>query len=148
MNILFLQEAALNAGDAAIGGGIVAALMVMFAVMMLIMVVLYIYLGFVYMAIGKKAKYPLYGLAWIPGIGPLIVTNRIADMHWWPILLLAGFWIPIVGQLLMLALAVFSTIWLWKTFEAVDRPGWWALLCLIPIVNLVMLGIAAWGGKK
>jgi hypothetical protein len=37
---------------------------------------------------------------------------------------------------------------MWKTFEAVGRPGWWAIFMIIPILNivyLVFLGIAAWG---
>ena len=66
-------------------------------------------------------------------------------MHWWPWLFLIGIIIPFVGGLLLLAFSVFGIIWQWKMFEAVGKPGWWALLCLIPVVNLIMIGIAAWG---
>ena len=45
MNILFLQEAALNADDVALGSGIIAALMAVFAVVLIIGVALYINLS-------------------------------------------------------------------------------------------------------
>jgi hypothetical protein len=77
--------------------------------------------------------------------------EQIAKMHWWPILLLVGFWIPFVGAIGAIVLAVFAIIWMWKTFEAVGRPGWWILLGLIPglggLIVLILLGVAAWGKK-
>jgi hypothetical protein len=33
----------------------------------------------------------------------------------------------------------------WKIAEAVKRPGWWGILLIIPIVNLVVIGLMAWG---
>lgn len=115
-----------------------------FLIFLLIAVGIYIYISFAYMSIGKKAKVSVYYLAWIPVIGPLIVTSQAARMHWWPILLLIGIWIPIINIAIAIVLLILSTIWLWKTFEAIKKPGWWAILCLIPIVNLILLGIAAW----
>jgi len=44
----------------------------------------------------------------------------------------------------MIVFYVYVFIWLWKLYEAVKRPGWWALLWLLPIVGWVMIGIAAW----
>lgn len=108
-------------------------------------IAVWVYLSFAYTAIGKKAKLKNPELAWIPVVGPLIVTSKAAKMHWWPILLLIGFWIPVLNSILYIVVTVFATIWLWKTFELINKPGWWALLCLIPIVNLVLLGVAAWG---
>ena len=145
MSLLFLEELVMDpalAGGAM--GGIIAFIMGMLIVFFIIIVLVYVYMSLAYMAIAKKAKYSMPGLAWIPYVGPLIVTNRISGMHWWPLLLLIGIWIPYVGPLLSLAVVVFSTIWLWKTFEEIDKPGWWAILCIIPVVNLVMIGIAAW----
>ena len=117
-----------------------------FAIISLIMgVVLWVYLSFAFMAIAKKAKLSTPGLAWIPGVGPAIIAFQCSGMHWWPWLFLIGIIIPFVGGLLLLAFSVFGIIWQWKMFEAVGKPGWWALLCLIPVVNLIMIGIAAWG---
>jgi len=104
----------------------------------------YIYTSFAFMAIAKKAKYSKPGIAWIPGIGPLLITSKTAKMHWWPILLLVLSPIPFIGGIASIAVAVFSIIWLWKTFEVIGKPGWWAILTLLPIVNFVILGIAAW----
>lgn len=128
-----------------LGAGTLALISALIVLWTILAIVIYVYSSWAFMAIGKKTKQRNYGLAWIPIVGPLIITSQAAKMHWWPILLLAGAWIPIVGSLLSIVVIVFSVIWLWKTFEAIKRPGWWALLCLIPIVNLVLIGIAAWG---
>lgn len=155
MNILFLQEAALNADAAAIASGLFAGffavMMAIFAVVIIIGIAFYIYTSFVYMAIGRKAGFSSPGLAWIPVVGPAIVASQVAEMHWWPILLLIGSFIPVVNIIVILVFTIFFIIWMWKTFEAVGRPGWWAIFMIIPILNivyLVFLGIAAWGGKK
>jgi hypothetical protein len=151
MSLLFLADMPLGSKEAlaglGLGAGALALIAAFIVVLFIVMVLVYIYSSFAYMAIAKKAKYSMPGLAWIPVVGPLIVTAKIAKMHWWPILLLIGFWIPIIGGILNLVVFVFSIIWLWKTFEAIKKPEWWAILCIIPIVNLVILGIAAWSKK-
>ncbi len=159
--MLFLQEAALDfgnsltSGDVAVAGGLLggllAFLMAIIVFVIIVAVGMYIYMSFAFMAIAKRTGTKPAGIAWIPSIGPLLLSSKIAKMHWWPILFLAGVWIPILNWFLIVALAVFAIIWMWKTFIAVGRPGWWAILALIPIVNIayiVLLGIAAWGGKK
>ncbi|MGB9707969.1 MAG: hypothetical protein ACPLXC_01415 [Candidatus Pacearchaeota archaeon] len=127
-----------------LGASILAFIGTLLVLWIIMGIVIYVYYSWAFMSIGKKVKFKYPGLAWIPAVGPLIITSQAAKMPWWPILLLAGFWIPVVGVILNLVIMVFSVIWLWKTFEEVDRPGWWAILCLIPIVNLVLIGIAAW----
>ena len=116
------------------------AMMMVFFVMA---VVFWVYSSFAFMAIAKKAKDKMPGLAWIPGVGPTIVAFRSAGMPWWPWLLLIGIVIPFVGWIALLAFAVFSVVWTWKLFEKIRKPGWWAILMLIPFVNLVMMGIVA-----
>ncbi|MBU3913577.1 MAG: hypothetical protein KKB21_01540 [Nanoarchaeota archaeon] len=152
--MMFLEDLALSAADSAALGGVLGGLFAMLAAFMilffLIGIGLYIYVSLAFMAIARKAKYSTPGIAWIPGIGPLIIEYKVSKMHWWPWLLLIGYLfmvIPVLGFLASLALlvfAVFSVIWMWKMFEAVNRPGWWAILSLIPVVNLILLGIAAW----
>lgn len=143
--MLFLQTAAF---DSAAVGGILAGLLLAGAVFMfiffLLMVGVYIYSSLAFMAVARKAKQTSPGLAWIPGVGPTIIAFRAAKMHWWPWILLAGFIIPVVGFIAGIVFIVFSVIWQWKMFEAVKRPGYWALLSLIPVVNFVLIGIAAW----
>jgi len=124
---------------------LIAGMIVFFVVLL---VALYIYLGLAFTAIGKKAKLKTPGLAWIPFLGPLIIAYQTSKMHWWPWLLIIGFVIPFLNFLAIIAFTVFAYIWTWKMFEAVKKPGWWALLGLIPFVGglvlLVMYGVAAW----
>ena len=144
--MVFLETAAIS-GDAfggAMLGGLLAAGIFFVFMFFLLMVGIYVYTSFAYMAIARKAKLSSPGLAWIPGIGPLIITYKASKMHWWPWLLFIGFIIPFVNFIAIIIFEVFAIIWLWKTFQAVKRPGWWAIVSLIPVVNLILLGIAAW----
>lgn len=141
--MIFLQSAAFNPDT--ISSGAFAALVGAFLVAFIIYaVVMYIYSSFAFMAIARKAKYPSPGIAWIPAVGPALIASKTAKMHWWPILLLIGALIPFIGGIFGLAFTVFFIIWLWKTFEVIGKPGWWAILMIIPIVNIIILGIAAW----
>jgi hypothetical protein len=128
-------------------GGLFALMAGMIVFLILIVIAVYIYLGFAFMAIARKAKLKMPGLAWIPFVGPLIIAYQTSKMHWWPWLLLIGYVVPVIGWIAQIAFAVFAVIWLWKMFEKIKRPGWWAILCIIPIVNFVLFGIAAWSKK-
>ncbi|MEM1535208.1 MAG: hypothetical protein QW199_00490 [Candidatus Pacearchaeota archaeon] len=142
--------------------------------LIILTIALYIYISFAFMAIAKKGKYKWPGIAWIPGIGPLLIASQLAKMHWWPLLL----FIPLVISLALFSsflpllliisfeatlvliliagisyilLCIYSVIWLWKTFKLLGRPGWWAIFYPFPILNLVflvLLGIVAWGKQK
>ena len=121
---------------------------VFFAWFLLLFALLYIYLSFAYSSLGRKARLKSPGLAWIPGVGPIIIAYQASKAHWWPWILLVSYIIPFVGIITGLVFMVYVFIWHWKLFEAIGRPGWWALLMLIPIVNFVMIGVAAWGNNK
>lgn len=131
-------------------GGLIALILGLLVVSLVIFALIWVYMSFAYTAIGRKAKLSYPGLAWIPGIGPTITAFRASGMHWWPWLLLVTVlvsWIPVISIIYMLAIllfAVYSIVWHWKMFEVIDKPGWWAILMIIPVVNLVMIGIAAW----
>jgi len=140
-------EEFMTLGSESISGGpeaIIGLIASMFLIFLVISVVMYVFMGFAFMSIAKKAKLPTPGLAWIPGVGPLIIAYQASKMHWWPWLLLIGSVIPFLNFFTGLAFMVFAIIWLWKTFEAVNKPGWFALLSIIPIVNFIVIGIAAW----
>ena len=112
----------------------------------------YIYLGFAFMALGRKANVKTPELAWIPfGIGPLIIAYQTSKMHWWPWLLLIGLIIPYLNYIISIVFTVYAFIWLWKLFEKIGRPGWWVLFNLIPgignLVFLILAGVAAWAKK-
>lgn len=163
--MLFLQG--LGAADATtipaeFQPAIFAAFAAMMGIFLVVMAILWVYMSFAYMALGKKARVSAPGLAWIPGVGPLIIAFKASKMHWWPWLMLLSIlvmWIPVLGWIAfivcMIIFGVYQYIWSWKLFEAVKRPGWWALISLggaIPFVGflfsiayLVLIGIAAWG---
>lgn len=109
----------------------------------------YIFLGFAFMAIGKKAGLSMPALAWIPFFGPMIIAFQASKMHWWPWLLYIGMILGVfnvyIYYIASLIFFVMYIIWIWKMFEAIKKPGWWAILCLIPIVNIILISIAAWG---
>ncbi len=128
-------------------GEILALIAGMILISIIVAIGLYIYTSFAFMAIAKKAKQKNPGLAWIPGVGPLIIAYQTSKMHWWPWLLLIGCLIPFLGWIATMTFWVFSIIWMWKMFEKVKKPGWWAILMIIPIVGLIMVGIAAWSKK-
>lgn len=108
----------------------------------------YVYISFAGMTIGRKAKVTNPGLAWIPGLGTALIFRKVAKMHWWPFLLIIGFFIPILNFIAMPLFAVYFFIWWWKTSEARGFPGWTVLLTLIPFLGgiwqFVQIGILAW----
>jgi len=149
----FLQSA-VNMDAAAALAGVGIAMMIIYLVLV---IALYIYSALAFSRIAKRAgKENKSWIAWIPGVGPAILTNIISGKHWWPWLLwlsLLIFWIPILGWIVFIVaviiFVVYSIIWMWKTYEAVGRPGWWAIMPIIPFVGgilyLIFIGIAAWG---
>ncbi len=151
MSIFFLQTNALaNLTYSETALALVAGFFLFFLVLT---IAIYIYASFAYMAIARKAKLNSPGLAWIPAIGPTIIAFQTSGMHWWPWLLYATIlisWIPYVNFLFYLALilsGIYSIIWHWKMFQKVGKPGWWAILTLIPLVGLIFIGLAAWSKK-
>ncbi len=127
-----------------IAGAIVAFFAMFFFVAVILSLAVWVYMSFAYMKIAKKNKQKIPGLAWIPFIGPLIIAYKASKMHWWPWLLFIGYIIPIVNTFAMLILGIFGIIWHWKMFKAIKKPEWFAILMLIPVVNLITIGIAAW----
>ena len=108
---------------------------------------LYLYVSLAYSSIARKNKKTDPGIAWNPGVGPLFIAYRSSDMHWWPWLLIIGFFIPFVNIAAAIIFLIFVVIWHWKMFESVNKPGWWAIFMIIPLLNiisLVFIGIAAW----
>jgi len=127
--------------------GFLAFFMAFLLVFLVIMAAVYVYTSLALMFIAKRTKTEPAWLAWVP-IGNLVLMSRIAKMHWWPVLLIIGAFIPFIDFFAMIALFVFAIIWTWKICEARNRPGWWAILQIIPFVgfiwSLVMMGILAW----
>jgi len=126
---------------------------------------LYIYSGFAFMYIGRKAKVKYPGLSWIPGIGPILIAYFAAkgkSTPWWillgafvayligAILAAVGVFVSallVIGYIILIAavigftyFAVYEYIWMWKMFEALKRPGWWGIIPLFAL-PFALLGL-------
>lgn len=120
--------------------------------------VAYIYQSLTLYYIARKTKTENEWLAWIP-IGNLVLMAKIAKMHWWPVLL----YIPmiffiflssiasifgnktmnlifkLIAYILIIIIAVYIITWLWKIYEKVSRPGYWAVIpIIISIISTTM----------
>lgn len=155
LNIIFYATNSLNDfkeifSEAMTSGAIPALIALGFALLFLLFILLiafYILTSWAFMSLAKKVKYPSPGIAWIPIVGPAIILAKTAKMHWWPILLLIGMIIPLISFAFWIAFYVFFIIWLWKTYEVINKPGWWAIFWIIQPVGLILLCVAAWSKK-
>ncbi|MFB6246482.1 MAG: hypothetical protein ABEI74_02755 [Candidatus Pacearchaeota archaeon] len=139
----FLQ----SAGNLSGPGAAIFASAALTAIFIILSLGVYVYVSFAFMRIGRKVGLDSPGLAWIPAVGPYIISYQSSGMHWWPWLLLIGMFIPIINIVAYVLFAVFVIIWQWKMFEEVERPGWWSILTLIPVLNFILYGVAAWGSS-
>ena len=118
--------------------GVIAALSVFF---LLIFIAVYIYCALALMAIAKKTKTENAWLAWIP-IANVYLMTQIAEVPEWVTLAVLLPIIPVIGGLALAAVMVW--LW-WNISENLGKPGWYGILIIIPIANLVIMGILAWG---
>lgn len=147
--------------------GVLAMMMAVFAVLFIVSIGIYIYTSFAFMSIGKKTKVELPGLAWIPGIGPILIAyfsdKRNTTTPFWVLLISVitnilgslflgyqqlGIIMLILGGALALVsigtgiyFVIWSYIWEYRMFEAVHRPGWWALIPVYMIIYIVFFGL-------
>jgi len=108
---------------------------------------IYIYFSLVYMKLAQKIGVRPAWLAWIP-IANIYLISKMAQRHWWPLLLIFTFVIPFLNVITLMIFLTFNFFWHCRIFERVGRPAWWAVTLLIPgfgsMVFLVMLSLAAW----
>jgi len=122
--------------------GMGGSMVVLFFVIFLI--ALYIYMALALSSIAKRTNTKDPWLAWIP-IANIYLATQIAKVSGWFTLAILLPFIPVIGSIA--SIAILAWIW-WKIAEIRKRPGWWGILiALIPIVNLVLIGILAWDKK-
>ena len=102
--------------------------------------VVYIYSAWATMVVAQKLNVPNGWLAFIP-IANVYLMTQMAEVPAWMTLFILLPIIPFIGSL---AFAAIMLWWWWKICERRGREGWWAILMLIPIVNLIILGMLAW----
>lgn len=130
----------------AIVGSALALAGAFFAFMLLIIAAVYVYVALALSTIAKKTKTKDPWLAWIP-IANVYLMTRIAKLPGWLIIPYVLTWIPIIGGFFALISIPLSVFFWWKIAEARKMPGWYGLLILIPLVNLIIIGIIAWKDK-
>lgn len=109
----------------------------------IVAIAVYIYMALALMTIAKKTKTPRPWLAWIP-IANFYLMTQIAGVSGLVTLVLLASFIPYIGGLIIAGVSAW--LW-WRIAEERHRPGWWGILTIIPIVNLVIMGMLAWKKK-
>ena len=117
-------------------GGFLATLGILF---FLLAIAVYIFIALALISMAKKTKTVNSWLAWIPIANFYLVTQMAKKSGWWTLIILAGL-IPFWG---IITLGV-SVWFFWVIAERIKFPGWTSLLLLVPVINLVILGIWAW----
>ena len=129
----------------ALAGGVLLFIFSIFAVV-------YLYFTLAYYSIGKRANLQNPGVAWL---SPIVTMFEAARVHWWPLpVLIFGVFLAmiiaifseIVGLVFYIALIVFALVvafvWQWKTFQAVGKPGWWALWPLVSVLGFLLVYVS------
>jgi len=167
---IFLEEM-INVGDAAIGGGVLTAIIAVgFLAVFLFSASVYVYFALAWMTIAKKLNYKYPWLAWVP-FANIALILQLGEFHWaWvfliaplvigaPLMLIViGIPLFFMGIFTSLALFVLTTIATWRIFEKLNYSGWLALIpvaMIVPYVNFVALvgyviviGFVAWGKEN
>lgn len=102
--------------------------------------VLYIYSSFALMTIARKLEMENAWFAWIPILNLALLLKMGMQNPWLVLLIL----IPGIGAFI---LAVLSVIAIMKVCEKRGYDKLFGLLSLVPVANLILLGVLAWGKK-
>ena len=122
------------------GGALAGLLLGLGAAAIFVALAVYAYLAITLMFIANKTKTSNSWLAWIPIANFYLMTQVAKVSGLWTLAILMAF-IPVVGGLAVAGVS----IWLfWRVAERRGFPGWISLLLLVPVVNLIVLGILAW----
>jgi hypothetical protein len=144
------------AGESLLGGDTATTVMTILLIIFvaaIIFIAIYVYTALAWMSIARKTKTPNGWLAWIP-VANNVLISMIAEMHWWPVLMIIPMIIFAVLSMIpgmriifmipyyacALILAVYGIMWTWKAFEKVGRPGVWSILgAIVSIVGGLLL---------
>lgn len=123
-------------------GGMLALSLGILGGILFIALLMYIYQAFALMTLARRTKTKNGWLAWIPFANIYLITQIAKKEWWWTLIIIFGGFIPILGGLIVLA----GMVYLFYFIAKIRRlPEWTCVLMAIPLVNLVYLGILAWG---
>jgi hypothetical protein len=103
--------------------------------------VMYIYMSVTLMKVAQKLNHENPWFAWIPILNAVLLF-QLGEQNPWLLLLVL---IPGLGALIV---GVISIIALMKICEKRGYDKLLGLLYIVPIANLVLLGMLAWGKKE
>jgi len=101
---------------------------------------LYVYTSLALMTIARKLEAENEWFAWVPVLNMALLLKLGMQNPWLVLLIL----IPGIGAII---LAVLSIVALMKVCEKRGYDKLLGLLSLVPVANLVLLGVLAWGKK-
>jgi hypothetical protein len=126
-------------------------LLALFAV--LIIAAIYVYFSYTLMIIGRKTKTKKRWMAWVPVVQYYYICKIGKKPGWWMIFFVAP---QIIDELLnsisiyipILIISMIFMVLVWMDIAKRRKMNkWWGLLIVIPIVNLIMMGILAYSKK-
>ena len=128
--------------DTTTGVGIIAALFggVMLFVSIICSLGMYIYMALTLMKTAQKLKAEDAWYAWIPILN-VVLLFKLGEQNPWLILLSL---IPGIGTLVVAILSIIATM---KVCEKRGYDKFFGLLMLVPVGNLILWGMLAWGKK-
>ena len=116
-------------------GGVVAIIVAVFGIAM------YVYSGLTLMTIAKKLNQENPWYAWVPILN-VILLFKMGDQNPWLLLLLL---IPGIGAFVI---GILSIIALMNICEKRGYDKLFGLFALVPLANIILLGILAWEKKE
>ena len=128
--------------DTTTGVGIIAALFggVMLFVSIICSLGMYIYMALTLMKTAQKLKAEDAWYAWIPILN-VVLLFKLGEQNPWLILLSL---IPGIGTLVVAILSIIATM---KVCEKRGYDKFFGLLMLVPVANIILWGMLAWGKK-
>lgn len=131
-----------------------SAALLAFVGLLVFMVILalaaYVVSSFFLMKVFDKAGVQGKWRAWVP-VYNLMVFAKLGDLNpWWVLILWAGAlvlsWIPVVGQLIAVAAAIYSVLAAWRVGLKLQKEAVWVVLYVL--LSIVWLGIAAFDKSR
>ncbi|MFC1969307.1 DUF5684 domain-containing protein [Chloroflexota bacterium] len=95
-------------------------------------IVVYLWIAFCVQTIAKKTNTPNEWLAWIPIANVYLLCKMAGRSVWWTL----AVFVPLLNIVMMI-------IWWWSVAEKRNKPGWLGISMIVPVVNLIVLGILA-----
>lgn len=132
-----------NLAEGALEGAIAGLAVTMIIIMFLFAIGYYVFTALAYQSIFRKSGHKRPWMAWIP-VANLVPALELGGFHWAWVFLVLGSIIPVIGFFAGIALTILVIISMWRIFEKAGYAGALSLLLLIPVANLVILGIVAW----